>query len=74
MFAFPDSTQNGVKESLREKIGGVFHEREAAKIHKAWSRSRICAAVKQKVDAVAHAHGERFTFLVADCGSVATQS
>ena len=59
---------------MDEKIRGVFHERESAKIYKAWTRSRIYAAVKQKVDAVAHAHGERFTFLVADCRSAPAQS
>ena len=59
---------------MDEKIGRVCHEREFAKIYKAWTHSRIYEAVKLKVDAVAHPHGDRFTFLVADCRSAPAQS
>ena len=47
--------------------------REFARVHKAWSRARVDAEVKLKVDAVSWALGERVTFLSADWQSLVSQ-
>ena len=79
LFASFDSTEAGVQKSCEEGFGvdetfeGFFHKGQLAKIHKAWSVSRIDIEVKLKVDAVARAHGERVTLLAVDWESLVTQ-
>ena len=58
LFSSLDSTEAGLKQSCKEAFGndeaadGFFDKRDFAKIHKAWSRSRIDAEVEMEVDAV----------------------
>ena len=75
MFASPDSTVGKLKRGVRSgREDWWCLPREGIRRDPQGVVPLTNLRSKQKVDAVAHAHGERFTFLVTDCGSVAIQS
>ena len=71
MFVALDSTEEGLAKSAREEFVvdpdiSFAHKKELAKLKIAWNKAKLPADAKQKVDAVAKAHGEPITMLTCD--------
>ena len=65
----------GLTETLKEEFGvdasqGYAHKRELAELIAAWEESKIQSETKNKVDAVARAHGEPISHVPADWESI----
>ena len=75
MFVALDSTGEGRAKSAEEAFGvdpdiSFAHKKELAKLKKFWNQAKLQADAKQKVDAVAQAHGEPITMLTCDWSSL----
>ena len=71
MFISLDPTEEGLAKSARDAFGidpdqNFAHKKELAKLKKTWSQAKLQSEAKQKVDAVARAHGEPITMLACD--------
>ena len=71
-------TVEGFKEAVSAGLGivpavGFSHNREMAKMVKAWNSAKVQADIKTKVDAVAKAHGEPVSMLKCDWISLMTR-
>ena len=78
MLASLDTTEEGLAESAKDAFGvdpeiSFPHKKELAKLKKVWNQAKLQLDAKQKVDAVARAHGELVTMLVCDWRSLVTQ-
>ena len=75
VFIALDRTVEGITETLKEAFGvdasqGFTHKRELAELIAAWEESKIQSETKNKVDAVARAHGEPISHVPADWESI----
>ena len=78
MFISLDSTEEGFEKSAKEAFGvdpdkSFAHKKELAKLKKVWNQAKLQSEAKQKVDAVARAHGEPITMLACDWVSLMNQ-
>ena len=78
VFVALHNTIEGSTQAVSAGLGvdpalGFSHNREMAKMVKAWNSAKIQADIKTKVDAVAKAHGEPVSMLKCDWVSLMTR-
>ena len=78
VFVALHHTVEGFMQAVSARLGidpavGFSHNRDVAKVVKAWNCAKIQAEVKTKVDAVAKAHGEPISVLKCDWVSLMTR-
>ena len=78
MFVSLDTTEEGLAKSATDAFGvdpeiNFDHKKDLAKLKRVWNQAKLQADAKQKVDAVARAHGEPITMLTCDWTSLMNQ-
>ena len=78
MFVALHNTVESFTQALSVRLGinravGFSHNRETAKMVKAWNSAKIQADIKTKVDVAAKAHGEPVLMLKCDWISLMTR-
>ena len=71
MFVSLDTTEEGLAKSAKDASGvdpeiSFAHKKELAKLKKVWNQAKQQSDAKQKLHAVARAHGEPISMLTCD--------